>query len=126
MATSVHHSMFGNEGALQSLCANIIIPNTRLREADEELFEDNPVDYIRGDIEGGDTDTRRRSALELVKGLRKHYESQVTTLFSNDITRMLGSYQQNPKKNWYVTKKSSVVCYSYSGHLVTLHLLTPL
>lgn len=27
-----------------------------------ELFEDNPADFIRGDIEGNNTDTRRRCA----------------------------------------------------------------
>jgi len=33
--------------------------------SDEELFEDDPLDYIRRDLEGSDSDTRRRSALTL-------------------------------------------------------------
>ena len=38
----------------------------KLREEDEELFEDSPSEYIQMDIEGSDTDTRRRTACELV------------------------------------------------------------
>ena len=56
---------------------NIVIPNIKFREEDEELFEDNPIEYIRCDIEGSDSDTRRRTACELVKGLRKFYETEV-------------------------------------------------
>ena len=39
------------------------------RPSDEELFEDNPEEYIRRDIEGSDVDTRRRAACDLVKAL---------------------------------------------------------
>jgi hypothetical protein len=45
--------------------------------SDEELFEDNPEEYIRRDIEGSDVDTRRRAACDLVKVLSKEFE-QVT------------------------------------------------
>ena len=31
-----------------------VIPNLQATEADEELFEDNPTDYIRKDMEGSD------------------------------------------------------------------------
>jgi exportin-2 (importin alpha re-exporter) len=56
------------------VCENVVIPNITLRDSDSELFEDNPQEYITRDIEGSDANTRRRSACELVKGLRKHYE----------------------------------------------------
>jgi len=41
------------------------------------LFEDNPEEYIRRDIEGSDVDTRRRAACDLVKALSKEFE-QIT------------------------------------------------
>jgi exportin-2 (importin alpha re-exporter) len=100
VAKSVHHTLFREESILKMICMNIVIPNMRLRDTDEELFEDNPVEYIRRDVEGSDTDTRRRAALELVKGLRKHYEAAVTQLFSSDINSMLALYSSDPKKNW--------------------------
>lgn len=91
VAKSIHHTLFAAENTLKEICGFIVIPNMKLRETDEEIFEDNPAEYIRRDAEGSDTDTRRRAALELVKGLRKHYEAQVTHIFSSDITQMLSS-----------------------------------
>lgn len=91
VAKSIHHTLFAPEEILKQICGFIVIPNMKIRETDEEIFEDNPAEYIRRDAEGSDTDTRRRAALELVKGLRKHYEVRVTQLFSADITNMLAS-----------------------------------
>ena len=78
-------SILGNEAALQSICQYIIVPNVEFRQSgtvashcvdadvakDEDLFEEDPQEYIKRDIEGSDSDTRRRAACELVRGLRK-------------------------------------------------------
>ena len=50
--------------------------------SDEELFEDNPEEYIRRDIEGSDVDTRRKAACDLVKALAKTYEEHISCSFS--------------------------------------------
>lgn len=50
-------------------------PSLRL-EQDVELFEDNAFEYIRRDVEGSDTDTRRRVSCDLVRGLCRNYEAQ--------------------------------------------------
>ena len=70
------------------------------READEELFEDNPEEYIRKDIEGSDIDTRRRSACDLVRGLCKFYEVAVTNIFSEYVNHLLQQYTQDTQNNW--------------------------
>ena len=49
----------------------VVIPNIKWREAEEELFEENTVEYIRRDMEGSDAETRRKAAVELVKGVSK-------------------------------------------------------
>lgn len=89
IAQSVHHELFNNADTLKQICENVVIPNIMLRgkrnkqtykqfvkligiwiqttDTDCELFEDNPQDYLSRDIEGSDSDTRRRSACELVK-----------------------------------------------------------
>jgi exportin-2 (importin alpha re-exporter) len=82
VSTSVCHNLFDN--AERSL-----IPNVTLTEFDCELFEDNPNEYISRDIEGSDSDTRRRAACELVKGLRKHYEQSVSLIFESYIGLLL-------------------------------------
>ena len=70
---------------MTAVCEKIITPNVQLLESDEELFEDNAFEYIRRDVEGSDTDTRRRVSCDLVRGLCRNYEAQVATLFSGCI-----------------------------------------
>ena len=54
-----------------------------MREVDVELFEDNPDEFIRRDLEGSDMDTRRRAACDLVKGLSRHFEEKITIIFGS-------------------------------------------
>jgi len=95
-----YKDIFKAEDTLQSICQNVIVPNMMFRDADEELFEDNPEEYIRKDIEGSDIDTRRRSACDLVRGLCKFYEQEVTNIFSAYVNQLLSQYQSNPQSNW--------------------------
>ena len=100
VTTSIHYGLFKDPQTLKGICENIVIPNMELRTNDLELFEDNPIEYIRRDIEGSDSDTRRKSATELVKGLRKNYEQEVTGICSSYITAMIQQYLTNPQANW--------------------------
>ena len=59
------------------VCEHIVIPNIRLRDDMEEMFEMNWVEYVRRDTEGSDNDTRRRAATDLVKALTARFEAQV-------------------------------------------------
>ena len=47
VSTSVHHTLFANDGVIPQICQSIVIPNVRLRDEDEELFEMNYVEFIR-------------------------------------------------------------------------------
>ncbi|KAL5989404.1 hypothetical protein ACLOJK_010294 [Asimina triloba] len=100
VSTSVHHTLFAGPEILQQICQSIVIPNIKLREEDEELFEMNHVEYIRRDIEGSDLDTRRRIACELLKGIATNYKEQVTAMVSTQIQNMLALYAANPAGNW--------------------------
>jgi exportin-2 (importin alpha re-exporter) len=95
---SEKYTIFGNEKILNQICENIIIPNISLRENDEELFEDDPIEYIRRDIEGSDSDTRRKSASELVQGLSYRYEMEVTKILLSKVTQLLKDYTSDTKK----------------------------
>ncbi|ERN11678.1 exportin-2 [Amborella trichopoda] len=97
---SVHHVLFSSTETLQQICQSIVIPNVRIRDDDEELFEMNYVEYIRRDIEGSDFDTRRRIACELVKGLGTNYREQVMSMMSIIIQNLMANYAVNPKQNW--------------------------
>lgn len=95
VSRSSDHKIFEDSNVLFQVCNAIVIPNIQLREDDKELFEDNPVEYIRLDMEGSDSGTRRRGAVELVKGLCQHFESKVTEIFSSHVSKMLA-----PTSSW--------------------------
>ena len=95
-----HNGMFKEQAALQSICEKVIIPNMQFRDVDEELFEDNPEEYIRRDVEGSDADTRRRSACDFVRSLMVWFEGPVSQIFSSYVGAMLQQYSANPAANW--------------------------
>ncbi|KAF1863775.1 hypothetical protein Lal_00030879 [Lupinus albus] len=100
VSTSVHHALFAGEGVIPQICQGIVIPNVRLRDDDEELFEMNYIEFIRRDMEGSDLDTRRRIACELLKGIAMHYGDAVRSIVSAQIQILLSSFAANPRENW--------------------------
>ncbi|KAK4267014.1 hypothetical protein QN277_023861 [Acacia crassicarpa] len=100
VSTSVHHTLFASEGVIPQICQGIVVPNIRLREDDEELFEMNYIEFIRRDMEGSDLDTRRRIACELLKGIATHYGDTVRSIVSALIQTLLSSFAANPVVNW--------------------------
>ncbi|KAG1687432.1 Exportin-2 [Nymphon striatum] len=95
-----YKSLFEDPSTLSGICQNVIIPNMEFRKSDEELFEDNPEEYIRKDMEGSDVDTRRRAACDLVKALSHNFEAKITEIFSQYVQIMLGNYSKDPSNNW--------------------------
>lgn len=95
-----YKQLFEDASVLSSICEKVIIPNMEFRTSDEELFEDNPEEYVRKDIEGSDIDTRRRAACDLVRALSKYFEQKITETFSQYITAMLQLYAKDPTRNW--------------------------
>ncbi|KAG0249785.1 importin-alpha export receptor [Mortierella polycephala] len=95
-----HRDMFSSNDVLSQLCEKIVLPNMGLRESDEELFEDEPIEYIRRDLEGSDSETRRRAATELVRGLLEQFPTEVTAIISNYIQHYLQRYNSNVSQNW--------------------------
>ena len=65
------------------------------------MFEDNPEEYIRKDIEGSDIDTRRRAVSDLLRTLSQYFEAKIIELFSQYLNVLLQRYQVNPKTNWH-------------------------
>ncbi|XP_029678956.1 exportin-2 [Formica exsecta] len=96
-----YRHLFEDPTTLSSICEKVIIPNMEFRESDSELFEDNPEEYIRRDIEGSDVDTRRRAACDLVKVLSKYFEAKIMEIFGAYIQIMLQNYADKPLENWH-------------------------
>lgn len=95
-----YKQLFESEEAMKQICERIILPNMAFRDADEEVFDMNPEEYIRRDIEGSDIDTRRRAACDLVRALCKFFEAEVTKIFSSYVGILLQNYAQDKTKFW--------------------------
>lgn len=109
-----NNSMFSAPDALRQLTQSIILPNAQLREVDEELFEDNPMEYIRRDLDAGtaaataggasgagDTsDTRRTAAVGFTRALLHKFPETMTGIIEGHIAEFLGTYSADPVKNW--------------------------
>eukprot|EP00055_Hartaetosiga_balthica_P015322 m.89700 g.89700 ORF g.89700 m.89700 type:complete len:956 (+) comp8838_c0_seq2:127-2994(+) len=95
-----NQDLFSNEDTLKAICEQVIIPNMKLRESDEEMFNFDPDEYIRRDMEGSDVDTRRRAANDLVRGLCVFFEDPVTDIFTQYVSTLLEEYESNPGDNW--------------------------
>jgi exportin-2 (importin alpha re-exporter) len=95
-----HAQLFSSENVITEIVQRVIIPNLTLREADLELFEDEPIEYIRRDLEGSDNDTRRRGATDFLRQLVSHHDAVVTKIVSDQINAFLAEFAKNPAENW--------------------------
>ncbi|KAI9876871.1 MAG: importin-alpha export receptor, partial [Watsoniomyces obsoletus] len=60
---------FNNEEIQRQVIEKVVLPNIALRDSDVEMFEDEPIEFIRRDLEGSDSETRRRAASDFLREL---------------------------------------------------------
>ncbi|GAA5950565.1 hypothetical protein JCM3765_000532 [Sporobolomyces pararoseus] len=93
-------SLFEAQSTLEAFCEKIVLPNMTLRTFEEELFEDDPAEYVRRDLESASSETRRQAASDFTKALMEQFESQVTGIVTQYISVYLQQYASNPQTNW--------------------------
>lgn len=94
-----HKSIF--QSSLKVICESIIIPNMKLRESDLEIFEDEPMEFIKRDAEGGqELSNRYGSAVALIHGLMEFHRNEMTQILCETVTKCLAEYSLHPSKNW--------------------------
>ena len=112
VATTKHAESFNNQDVLVQIMEKIILQNLTLRESDVELFEDEPIEFIRRDLEGSDSDTRRRAATNFLRTLLQRYQDLVTSTAQKYIDIFLQEYAKNPQENW---KHKDTAVYLFSA-----------
>lgn len=88
---SDYQHLFNNETSLKEIIEKTILPNTYFREVDEESFEDEPINYVRSDLEGSDFETRRKSATEFLKELKEVNMGLLTDIVMGYVEKLLSS-----------------------------------
>ena len=110
-SSTEHAQAFNNDSTLSQVVERVILPNLTLRDSDMELFEDEPIEFIRRDLEGSDSDTRRRAATDFLRQLMAKFEVMVSTVVFRYIDHYLSDYSRSPASNWR-SKDTAVYLYS--------------
>jgi exportin-2 (importin alpha re-exporter) len=84
-----YHSMFNNENSINEIIKNLILPNIAFRQSDEEIFEDEPINFVRSDLEGSDFDTRRKSATDFLREIKEINGELVTNAVMEYVNQFL-------------------------------------
>ncbi|VDO30255.1 unnamed protein product [Onchocerca flexuosa] len=106
---SQYSVIFEHEEMLKTLYEDVIIKNVMLRKCDFELFEDDPFEYMRKDVEGSDIGTRRRGASDFLRALcRRPEESRILGILSGVLQSFLQESVTDLINNWL--KKDVVYC----------------
>lgn len=100
VSKKMHEGLFSGVDRLTQIITSVVVPNLTMRENDEDLFEDNPTEYIQRDMEGSDKDTRRRIAATLVRETSKAFPTKVTQICVAEIGKQLAAHAANPAANW--------------------------
>lgn len=95
-----HAENFNSEETMAQIVEKVILPNVALRESDIEMFEDEPIEFTRRDLEGSDSETRRRAATDFLRQLMRQFQERVTQIVMRYTTHYLQEYALNPAANW--------------------------
>ncbi|KAL8781720.1 MAG: hypothetical protein Q9203_000161 [Teloschistes exilis] len=107
-----HAQAFNNDDTMSQVIERVVLPNLSLRESDLELFEDEPIEFIRRDLEGSDSDTRRRAATDFLQRLLSQSQKLVTAVVLRYVNQYLSEFSRNPSANW---KSKDTAVYLYSA-----------
>ena len=107
-----HAQAFNNEATLSQVVERVILPNMTLRDSDMELFEDEPIEFIRRDLEGSDSDTRRRAATDFLRQLMSKFENLISSVVLRYVDHYLSEYSSDPTNKW---KSKDTAVYLYSS-----------
>ncbi|KAL8952572.1 MAG: hypothetical protein Q9222_001526 [Ikaeria aurantiellina] len=109
---SQHAQTFNKDDTMSQVIERVVLPNLSLRESDIELFEDEPIEFIRRDLEGSDSETRRRAATDFLQQLLAQFQRLVTDIVMRYINHYLSEYSKDPSRNW---KSKDTAVYLYSS-----------
>lgn len=107
----MHQDLFKDEATLRQIIGKIVIPNLMFRESDEEKFEDDPRDYILMEVEGSDSESRRKCSQDLLRGMCRHFGKQTTSICSEHVGSMLSEYSADPNGKWKAKDAAVCICY---------------
>ena len=110
VAKQMHRDIFKDQATLRQIVTRIVIPNLMIREADEERFEDDPQEFILTEVEGSDSESRRKCSQDLLRAMCRQFEAETTSICSEHVGSMLAEFAANNDK-W--AAKDAAVSHSF-------------
>lgn len=92
-------SYFQSESSINEIIEKIILPNIYFREVEEEMFEDEPINFVRSDLEGSDFDSRRKSATDFLRELKELNSELLTNTVMKYVNQFLSLSTNQDWKN---------------------------
>lgn len=105
----MHKGLFQDPATLQQIVGKIVIPNLMFRDSDEERFEDDPREYIVTEVEGSDSETRRKCSQDLLRAMGRQFEQETAAICLGHVESMLKEYAVDPNEKWKA-KDAAVSC----------------
>jgi exportin-2 (importin alpha re-exporter) len=94
----MHRELFQEEATLREIVTRIVIPNLLIREVDEERFEDDPHEFIVTEVEGSDSESRRKGSQDLLRAMCRQFETQTTAICLEHSGSMLAEFAADNNK----------------------------
>ena len=94
----MHRDIFKEEATLREIVTRIVIPNLMIREVDEERFEDDPQEFILTEVEGSDSESRRKCSQDLLRAMCRQFEPETTKICAEHVGTMLGEFAADNSK----------------------------
>ena len=104
--------LFESKESLEALCTKVVVPQIKLREQDVELFKWNGLEYVRRDMEGSDVDTRRRTTINLVRGLCLYFNDQISSVLLSIVSQLHQQYINSNYKLWQIKDAAMYLIYA--------------
>lgn len=90
-----YQHLFNKEEAFDEIIQKIILPNIAFRDRDEEQFEDEPIQFVRLDLEGLEFESRRKSATDFLRELKEVNTQMITSKVMTYVNNFLASLADN-------------------------------
>ena len=88
-----------NENQINELIKNLIIPNVKMTEKEQDEFNDNPVGFLKVELEETDMDSNKYYAINLTRQLIDLYPQFTVNSITEMIKKFLNDYYSNIQ-NW--------------------------
>ena len=85
---------------VNTIISQMILPNLKMTQVEYEDFEDNPINFLKVELEESDMDSNKYYSINLLKILIGIYPSLITQYLNETIQTYLNNYYTDKNKNW--------------------------